>query len=186
VLKRYGDFMKRNEIVSMFFVLIICGILSACAIDFGNGKVTTETRTVKSFESIKLVGVGDVIVHPSENYEVVVTTDSNYLDKVATTVNDATLYITQKNGSFHASELTVDVYMPKQENLSLELSGVGNINAQNFQVENGSIKHSGVGDVKIWATENLHGRLTGVGDIKYKGSPEIDIRKSGVGKISQI
>lgn len=53
------------------------------------------------------------------------------------------------------------------------LFSVCNIDAQNFQVQDVTITHSGIGNIKIWATNTLNVTFSGIGDILYKGNPTI-------------
>jgi hypothetical protein len=194
--------MKGNVLVLVFVVIVIFGGFTGC--DIGNGNVIDQDRTVEGFNGIKLDGVGDVKVHTGENYRVVVTTDSNLQDRVLTTVNGNILRITQRSGSFNATRLTIDVYLPELTSISLNgagnftvnsgdaselnlsLSGTGNINAQNFEVQNVTITHSGVGNARIWATNTLNGNLSGVGNILYKGNPTINVNRTGVGNFKPL
>jgi len=200
--------MKSNVLALVLGVIVIfwsftgCGISNGCVI--GNGNVISLERTVEGFNGIKLDGVGNINIHPGENYKVVVTTDSNLQSRVLITVNGNTLSVTQSSGSFNARELTIDVYLPELTSISLNgagdftvnsgnaskmtfsLSGVGNINAQNFSVQTVNITHSGVGDARVWAADSLNGTLSGVGDIRYKGNPTININRTGVGNIRPL
>jgi hypothetical protein len=194
--------MKSNVLVLIFGTIVIFWGFTGC--DIGNGNIISQERTVEGFNGIKLNGVGNINVHTGENYNVVVTTDSNLQDRVVTTVNGNILRITQRSGSFNTKELTIDVYLPELTSVSLNgagnftvssgnaseltfsLSGTGNIDAQNFQVQNINITHSGVGNVKIWATNSLNGTLSGVGNIRYRGNPIINVKRTGVGSITPL
>jgi len=202
--------MKGNVFAMAFLAVMAVGFFTGCKM--GNGNVTSQERTnvishektAEGFNEITLIGAGNVNVHPGENYRVIVTTDNNLQDRIITTVNGNTLWITQKSGSFNSTELTIDVYLPELRNISLDgagnikinageaceldlsLSGAGNIDAQNFQVQNITITHSGVGNSKIWATNTLHGNLSGVGNILYKGNPAINVKRTGVGTIKPL
>jgi hypothetical protein len=192
--------MKGNVLVLIFGAIVTLGFFSGCDYD----SVISQERAAEGFDGIALAGAGDVNVHFSENFNVIVTTDSDLQDKVVTAVEGNTLRITQRSRSFNARELTIDVYMPELKSISLTgagdikinggnasrldiaLSGAGDIKAHNFQVQNVTVKHSGVGNVKIWATNTLTGNLSGVGDILYRGSPRININRTGVGKIRPL
>jgi hypothetical protein len=198
--------MKSNVLVLILWVIAIFWGFTSCDIGNGNGNgnVISQERTAEGFNGITLVGVGNVNVHPGENYKVVVTIDSNLQDRVLTTVNSNTLRITQRSGTFNAKELSIDVYLPELTSISLDgagnftvnsgsaseltfsLSGAGNINAQNFQIQNVTIAHSGVGNAKIWATNTLSGTLSGVGNIYYKGNPILNVNRTGVGNITHL
>jgi hypothetical protein len=183
----------------------------------GNGDIQSQERELKGrygfkvgfwgFQRIVLEGIGDINIHFSENYRVIVTTDSNLQDIVTTKVKGLALYINEKPlKNFKPTQLVVDVYLPIINNITLkgvgniqidegngsELtikhSGVGNINRSNYQVENGTIKLSGIGDVTIWAINILEGTLSGVGNITYRGYPRKKnyIRISGIGEIKTM
>ena len=194
--------MKSNVLVLVFMTIVSFLGFTGCDID--NGNIMSQERTVEGFNGIKLDGAGNVNIHAGENFKVVVTTDSNHLDRVLTTVDGNILRITQRSGSFNAKELTIDVYLPELTSVSLSgagnltvktgnaseldfsLSGAGNINAQDFEVKNVNIIHSGVGNARIWATNSLNGTLSGVGNIRYKGNPTINVNREGIGNISPL
>jgi len=194
--------MKNYVFVIVFLVVIAAGFFTGCKM--GNHNVTSQERIAEGFNSVSLNGAGNVNIYSGQNYRLVVTTDSNLQDRVETNVNGNTLLISQKNLDFSATELTVDVYLPELKSitlhgagnclvntgntsaLDLSLSGAGDIDAQNYEVQNITINHSGAGTAKIWATNTLNGSLKGVGKILYKGSPAMDINISGVGKINPM
>jgi len=171
----------------------------------GDGHVVDDEREAVDFNGVVLTGVGNVIINLSDEYRVVVTTDSNIQELIFVDVKNNLLNISNKsNTSIRATELTINVYLPKLEiirvsgvgnieisdgsapELKIELSGVGNINAQNYNVENITITHSGVGNAKVWAVNSLRGTLSGVGNILYKGNPTINVRRIGVGVIKRL
>ena len=192
--------MRRN--VLSFFGFILMVVFLGC--EMGNGDVISQERNVEGFNGVKLEGVGNVNVYPGETYRVTVKTDSNLIDKVLTTVSGNILQITQKSGTFNATELTINVYMPVIERitltgagnlkvfngdsseLSISLSGSGNIDTQNLEVQNVTINSSGSGNSKIWATNTLKGTLSGSGNISYKGTPTVTVSTTGTGKIKQL
>ena len=194
--------MRNKVFVLVFGVIMTVAFFTGC--DVGNGNVTSQERTVEGFNGITLDGLGNVNVHPGKDYKVVVTTDSNLHDRVLTTVNDNTLCITQRSGSFNAKELKIDVYLPEPTSISLNgsgtvtvnsgsaseltlsLSGIGNINAQNFQVQDVHITLPGAGNARIWVTNSLTGTISGVGNIRYKGNPTINVNRTGAGNITPL
>jgi hypothetical protein len=195
-------FMKSNVPVLIFGAIVLFLGFTGC--DTGNSNIVSQERTLDGFNGIKLDSAGNVNVHTGENYRVIVTTDSNLHDRVLTTVNGNILRITRRPGSFNATELTIDVYLPEltsiflngagnfavdsgnASELTLSLSGAGNIDAQNFQVQNINITHSGVGNAKIWAINSLNGTLSGVGNIRYRGNPTINVHRTGIGTIRPL
>ena len=172
----------------------------------GSGRVVSEDRSVYDFTGIVLDGAGNVNIHSSEYFTVMVTTDSNIQDNITTKVRDGFLYIDEKSfRSIHPTKLVIDVYLPEltcvklrgagnikvnggnNSDFEIILSGAGNIDARNFEAGNVSIILSGAGDIKTWATNSLTGKLSGVGSIMYRGDPPVkNIQKTGVGNIGKI
>ena len=170
----------------------------------GNGNVTSQEVNVSGFDSVDLNGVADITIHPSEDYKVIVTTDSNIQDNVVITSKNNSLYISSKNDKFTTKELTIDIYMPnlksvrlkgvgnlkiskgKATDLEIIQKGVGDIDTQDYEVENVNITLSGTGNIKTWATKTLTGKLSGLGDVLYKGNPFVKVDINGVGDVRKI
>ncbi len=82
-----------------------------------------------------------------------------------------------------ASNLTFTGKAAYQE---MEVSGAGNIRAENLEGKEGEIRVSGVGNVKVNISESLEAQVSGVGNIRYKGNPERLISKAnGIGNIKK-
>jgi hypothetical protein len=115
----------------------------------GNGNVISQERTVEGFNGIVLDGLGNINVHFSENYKVVVTTDSNILDYVIIKTNGNILHIDENSNTngYSPTKLLIDVYMPEIK--SIKLSGLGNITMDNGDGENIEINLGGIGDIDI-------------------------------------
>jgi len=197
---------KLRKVATIVVCLAVTVMFASCEREKtvkGSGNIVSQERAASGFSGIAIDGVADVNVHIDEDYKVVVTTDDNLQNVVLTEVKNNVLHINEKpKTSFNtATKVIVDVYLPELKNIDLKgvgtvilsdgnasdfkisLSGVGNIDAQNYQVEHIIITHSGVGEAKIWATNSLKGSLSGVGKIFYKGNPTIEVNVSGVGKI---
>jgi len=201
---------KINGWWMVFLTILIAGLTIGCDNAgirniHGNGNVVGQERLVQGFDSVVLTGVGNVHIHPGKEYRVVVTTDSNIQDFITTSVSGTSLRIGgQKNTSFNPTRLTIDVYLPTLQSISLQgvgnftvgtgetsslgiiLDGVGDINAQNFEAENVNVNLSGVGDIRTWATGTLTGRLSGVGNVRYQGDPTVTVTRSGVGQVRPL
>ena len=203
--------MKNKVFIPVIMIVALLGLFSGCYLDFplrGNGKIVTQTRSAKDFDSVRLDGVADnVFIHHSGTYKVTVTTDSNIQDHVKIKVDGGTLRIGEKTAyhGFDPTKLIIDVYMPlltsvnlkgvgnfkvadgQTSDLELILSGVGDIDVRNYEAEDVRVALSGVGDIKIWVTNSLTGKLSGVGDILYKGDPVINnVSKSGIGEVRKL
>ena len=172
-------------------LLITCGAVLAAVLLFGcdlygiqgNGNIVSQERTAAGFDRITAYGSGYVNVYFSENYKVIVTTDSNIQDMIGIESRNSTLYIENKNGIYNPTKLTVDVYLPELKevtlrgsgsikvdhgsasNFEIKLSGSGRIDTQNYQVQSVIIDHSGSGYIKTRATDSISANLSGSGSI---------------------
>jgi len=210
--------MKMGKILFAFGAVLLIVYLVGCNSnksrnlnENGNGSVISQERAANNFNAVILDSVGNVNVHHSENYKVVVTTDSNIQDIITIEVNGKNLHIDKKKTvGFKVTKLVIDVYLPELKSISLnglgnfkinngnaseldiDLSGSGNIDAQNFQVQNATISHSGLGDIKINGSTSENGNASKL-SIDFSGSGNIDaqnfqvqnatINHSGLGDI---
>lgn len=214
-----GDCMQRKKILLAFGAILLVFFLIGCLgcnINFninmggdetikGNGDVIEQERQAEGFDRIVLTCVGNVNVHPAQNFRVVVTTDSNIQEFVLVEVNNRILTLSLRSGfSYNTTQLRFNVYLPELKsvktegvgnitisagnayNLKIYLTGVGNIDSRNYQVQNVTITHSGVGNARVWATNSLNGTLSGVGNIRYRGNPTNNVRRTGIGNIRPL
>ena len=197
--------------IGKYIIIINLIILLSISCDLddkinGNGNITSTERVATEFIGIILEGAGNINVYFSENYKVIVTTDSNIQEIITIETRNNFLYIDAIRGKgINPTKLTIDVYLPKLENinlngagnvkiinngntlnLNLAISGTGNIEAQNYEVENVNTVISGVGDIKTWVKNNLTGNISGVGNVYYKGNPTININISGIGNYNSL
>lgn len=55
--------------------------------------------------------------------------------------------------------------------LTAHVSGVGDLDAENFKCKTVKVTVSGVGDASVYASEAVEARISGIGDINVHGSP---------------
>lgn len=203
--------MKMGKILITFWAILLFAFLAGCDLNEnnekikGNGNVISLERQADEFDSIVLVGVGNVNVYPAENFRVVVVTDANIQDYVIVETRNNNLTLTLKSGySYEATQITFNIYLPElssvntegvgnitisagnAENLGVYITGVGNVDSQNYEVQNITIDHSGFGNATIWATNSINGKHSGIGNILYKGNPTINVNKTGLGNIKPL
>lgn len=65
----------------------------------------------------------------------------------------------------------------------LKISGSGNINAYDLELEECQVNISGSGDALVFVNDYLKGIISGSGNILYAGSPEVESHISGSGRI---
>ena len=70
--------------------------------------------------------------------------------------------------------------------IEIKSEGVGSIDTQKLIAKSVVLRASGVGSVKVYATESIDLNNEGVGSVTYYGNPTVkNIKNSGVGKIKQ-
>lgn len=88
--------MKRLITIGFIFCSIL--LVTACGKEKvkGSGNITTQTRTVNSFERINASGVMNLIVNADDSQSVTVKTDDNLQSYITMTVKNGTLTIAPK------------------------------------------------------------------------------------------
>jgi hypothetical protein len=153
--------MRNFKIIGMILIIGISAGFISCNIlpIIGNGSLVSSKKNVSSFEKVSSGDNSVVRYHASQEYRVVITTDSNLIKIVTTEVSDNTLKI-GTSGYYIYTKLVVDVYCPVLTGVSI--SGSGSFNS----------------DDKITASV-FEPTVSGFGSIKYRGTPKIDFNGSG-------
>ncbi len=184
-------------------VLAVTCLGASADIVSGNGKVTTERRTVSAFSSISVGGSGILRVHKGPQ-KVEVTCDSNIAPYVTTNVIGGRLDIGFKpfTSILGLTKLQYDITLPSLEAVTLAGSGDAYIDA--FSGESFTAGVAGSGGIKadldytsITLTvagsggfdatiraKRLETRSTGSGDVYLRGSADTArLTISGSGRI---
>lgn len=69
-------------------------------------------------------------------------------------------------------------------NMVLQISGKGKVIADRLQTKRARVNVSGLGNVVLWATDELAANISGVGSIDYFGQPQVQRSLSGMGTIT--
>jgi len=167
--------------IGFITVCLSCSILPIR----GNGNIVSSERVVSSFERISSSGSAQVRFHVSSESRVVVTTDSNLIEFVTTTVTNNELRIGTENGNFIFSKLFIDIYYPVIYGVSL--SGSGSFNSSDkITVSAFNANISGSGSIKaIIECETFSSLISGSGHVTVSGKNESsNITVSGSGKFN--
>ena len=199
--------MKNNKFLYFLACVVFLWVLSGCVFVLmgikGNGDIVSQERTFTAAEFNRVIayGVGNINIYPSEDYKVIVTTDSNIQDTIGTEVLGNTLHIENIRENYNPTKLTIDVYLPELKAITLKgsgnikinngngtdlevvLSGSGNIDALKYQATVLNTTLSGSGNIKATATNSLNGNISGSGSITAQNNPvqNADISISGSG-----
>ena len=210
----------------------------------GNGNIINSERTVSSFKKIHSSGSAEVRFNASQEYKVVVTTDSNLIENVTTDIRNDLLYIGTKRGNYSFTKLLINIYCPvityvsisgsgtfyasekisvsdfesdisgsgkinmtiecnkfftkiagsgaltvsgSSKDSNMNISGSGDIDGNDFHINNATVNISGSGKATINVTNNLKATISGSGVLNYRGNPAIiESDVSGSGKINKL
>ena len=170
-----------------------------------NGPVLTEERTLSTFKSIELEGIGNILVTQGAPQSVQIVTNQNILSLIETRVVNEELQIDLEpcvNGPLDQLDFLITI--PDIE--KLELNGVGNIIGQNdFDVDELELELVGVGEVMVSGTadilevnssgvgnvmafdliaETVEVFLSGAGNVEVTAQVDLDVTISGSGNVS--
>ena len=187
IVKLMKSTLKRMSIAISLSVAIV---LSSCTTTM-SGEQKKESRNVEDFNAIELSIAADVYLTQGEGYSFTIEGDKDYLEKVVTEVRGNTLVIKTENWvSFGFSNLEVKVYITMPEVEGLSISGSGDIKAVTpINAHDLTIKISGSGDVLIpqLAINSLSASISGSGDVEVSGegsSTSAKVRITGSGDVS--
>jgi hypothetical protein len=190
-------------------VLLAVMLLASCSSSkvTGNGKITTKTRDVPAFSQINVSGAYRLLVMVGAPRSVRVTTDSNILPLVMTTVKDGLLTIAnQKGKTFKVSKLvTIRVVVPTLTKITA--SGMNRIIATRIAgddftfLTSGSVQArltgkatkvslevSGAGNIDAHnlTAQDVNVQLTGSGNILVNATKTLDTKITGNGNIKYV
>ena len=169
----------------------------------GTGPIVSQTLDLKSFQRIENIGVANVYVTLGSPQSVILKAQQNIIDVLTYEVINNTLKIGVKDNISieNTAEIRFDIVINEisdigligvgsfnlsgdyQEDLSISLIGVGQVNAYDLEVGSCTIISSGVGDCKVKVQDELDVTITGVGNVYYKGNPSISLNITGIGTL---
>ncbi|NQU55200.1 MAG: DUF2807 domain-containing protein [Bacteroidetes bacterium] len=72
------------------------------------------------------------------------------------------------------------------DDLSVSISGSGNVKAIGFEVNDVVVRVSGSGNCSVFSNGSIKARVAGSGDVIYKGNPSIDSSVAGSGRVKKM
>jgi hypothetical protein len=170
--------MQKRSIVSILIILpflaMACAILPAFTLNVtrGSGKVVSENRDVKGFQSVSLSGSGDLIITQGANEALRIEAEDNLLPLIESDVRGGTLYLGFKPniGSIVTTQ-PVKYYLSVKELNAAILSGSGSIQADSLKASHITLTTSGSGsmDIKSLTADTLKLTMSGSGDASLGG-----------------
>lgn len=185
--------MKKMHLV-VIFSLILTLALSSCGmipvVSFGvvgSGNLSSETRTLESFDHVVLAGSGDVVFIKGDKEEIKIEADDNILPLITTEVKNGVLIISLKPNQMVRSYKAMRFEVTYKDISALDLVGSGSMAAD--AVTSGSFKASitGSGDIDLTnlQADSLEAIIAGSGEITLSGKAEkLNISLPGSGNFN--
>ena len=137
----------------------------------GNGKITTEIRTVSNFDKIAVSGSFDVILVKGKEGTINIEASENLMESIETEVKDGLLKIKFKKGWSIRTSKKINITISYEDIEGVSLSGSGSVVSSDEIIANDlEISVSGSGNMKLHVfTGNLKSSISGSGNIKLSG-----------------
>ncbi len=169
----------------------------------GQGDTNTRSLELDAFSRIELHGVANLYVSSGDRQTVTLEAQKNIMEVLTWKVSGHTLSIGLKPGvSLHQhEEIRFGIELPvlshllhdgvgdiflageAREELSIELRGIGEVNAYDWPVNHCVVLHSGTGDCRVTVNNSLEVDIASVGNVFYRGTPQINCTDSGLGDL---
>ena len=192
---RKGVIMKIRWIPLLIISLLAAAIAHGCiVVDLngcsketvkGSGEVVAEERQLSEFKTIKLKGVGRVILTQGSTHFINIETDDNIMPLIETEVQNDQLVISQGNYNLRPTKLVFNITVAHLKGIAI--SGAGDvIGKSRFAADDFAAKISGSGDMDLELdVANLETAISGSGSMNLTGRADRhDAQISGSGKIN--
>lgn len=194
----------------MIFAILIL-TMQGCEDDFwyhkitviGTGPVITRNLDLQAFNKIENTGIANFYITIGSPQSVVLKAQQNIIDVMTWEVGNQALKVGfDKDVSIEKNEeIRFEITIPEieeieltgvgdfdlsgadQDELTVNLTGVGSVRAYDMKVSTCNITLTGVGDCKVFVIDELNVTIAGVGYVYYKGDPEINSTLTGVGRL---
>ena len=167
-------------------LLLVCaqGCLLAIQIEQGNGDIVDETRDVGAFTEVHSAGSLSVSVVAGDAPSVVVSCDSNLLERIETRVEDGTLVIDQRGSLLPSDGCCVHVVAVDLSGVVLDGSGAVDVDFATL----GSARIAGSGALTVHGpvtTDHFDASNAGSGrlEVGELDVASLDVDSSGSGAI---
>jgi hypothetical protein len=170
----------------------------------GTGDLIEQRVETTAFTKINLTGAANITVIKGDTQSVKLRAQQNVLDVTVNEVNNGDFFVGFKsNYSVTTSKgIYLDIVTPnqitdvsitgagkltisgdKQESFNAEITGAGEIDSYNLEVNNCSIVITGAGTGYVKVDKKLNITISGTGMVTYKGHPSVSQSISGVGAV---
>ncbi len=153
----------------------------------GSGELVSENIPVSDFDSVSLLGIGQVLITQGDRETLRVTADDNIMSYVEARVRNGTLTLgfndEGQDKNFRPSD-GIQFHLSVKDLSGVELLGAGDFDAPSLNTERLEITLNGAGDVSVGAltAQEIIVQLNGVGNVELAGQVlEQGVFLNGVG-----
>ena len=153
---------------------VVCGCSSYKAVSYtggtlaieGSGVSKQESRSVASFDRIRLDSIIDVSVSFGDNPGIIVTADDNLLPIIRTDVSEQQLIIDCTSSLTTNLELKAEIVMPPGVLVACSLDSTGDLIIEGYSGDQLVLKSDGVGDITVsGSVDQVHVFVESTGDV---------------------
>jgi hypothetical protein len=200
--------LRKSLLILGMFALLASGCTISVRYEEGSGVVVEEDRMVDSFNRVSFEGVGKLIIIQGDEQSLRIEAEDNILPHVDTAVRGQTLQIsfdTERWENIIRPTKPIRFYLTVTDLNAIFLSGLGDIEIQDIDVESLDVTLSGAGSISItgYAHQqdvNVSGagaydaadlmsdvadiNLSGAGSAKVWVTESLDVNITGLGSVS--
>lgn len=152
----------------------------------GNGRITTENRSLSNYDKISVAGAFDVNLVKGKEGAISIEAEENLMEYIETEVENGHLKIHPKKGYQLRSTKTIVITVPFKTLEAVSLAGSGNVSSKDVLNSTDldlSLAGSGELDLAV-STKKLTSKIAGSGNIKLSGNTdEFNCEIAGSGNI---
>lgn len=168
----------KNKIILTTIVSFVL-ILQSCRDDRfgcirGEGKTTTETRTVSDFEEIEIQSGATLYITEDSIYSFTATAQENLLENLIVSIRNGKILVKDRRCVRGKNDMIINIHAPKINNITVNGSATVTQYKKNTTVEpNIRYEMNGSGNLRIVGTvygTDIFSKITGSGDIEYEAN----------------
>lgn len=159
--------MKKTALSSVFALLALIGVGCGPLVE-GSGNVTTETRQVRDFDQVNLLGIGELYITQGDEESLRIEAEDNLIPYITTEVHDHLLEIGFQRMVSVWPHRPVKFYLTLKDVSALRVSGSGDVHSERLAADKLQLTISGSGDMTIdqLDVKALTNTVSGSGDLR--------------------
>ena len=151
--------------------------------------VTSEARDVSGFNEVELKGVGNLSIEQTGSESLTVEAEEDVLPKIRTEVENKRLIISPERNTSINTNKPINYKLTVKDLNTLEVSGSGNVEAEDINTDELAVTIGGAGDVEIrGSADSQEVEISGsgeyrAGDLESKEAT-LDVGGSGLATVN--